>query len=185
MAATKLNAQQFADAVLSGSNADFVYLPQEANDILWTGIDPLYSSYEKWSKVVTLTNLLFGKHIGFIKETPDWLRAGCLFARICIQQCQDLKTKELLPDKVITRGKEDILPTYPYVYLGYARRCFNSGLGDHRGVEISRDDFRRCQKTYTGPIRSEHWKLCGDLADKMNTKGQELLENLPTADEDD
>jgi hypothetical protein len=183
MAATKSDVEQFADKVLSESKADFVYLPRKAQGKLGAGRDALYSRYANWSEVVILTSSLFGKNIGFTEDTPDWLRAGCLFARICIQQCQNLSTKELPGN--ITRGETIVGPTYPHEYLGYARRCFNSGLAQansYAGVEISRDDWSSCQgKMCIYPIQRPDWELCRRLAHHINTEGQKLLGNPPPA----
>ena len=181
MATTELNAQQFADEVLSDAKPDFVYLSNKAKTILWQNTtEPMKPHSEEWPNVVTLTNLLFRKDIGFAKETPDWPRAGCLYATICIQQCKKMSTKEL-PEPMFLNG-ELIIPTYPHEYLGYARRCFNSGFtqaGIYADVEISKDNWKKCQRSYPNPTRLPDLNLCKNLANTINTEGQRLLQNPP------
>jgi hypothetical protein len=159
---------------------DFIYLSRDAYIRLGTGSDPIYSRFEDWGKVVDLTDSLFGKGVvNFDKRQPLWLHAGILFTDICIEQCKR-QAHQPLPENT-RRGNDIISPTGPYEYLGYARRCFNTGLceaGSEEGVYISKEDWLACQRGYA-PVHNPDWGLCQSLAEGIKREGRMLLTSPP------
>lgn len=165
-------------------SSNLIYLSHDAFITLGTGSDPIYSRFENWDTTFRLIkSILPSQPIKIQKAQPSWSFAGALFAEICIRLCKEFEGKAVLElPEAIRRGSDFVSPNYPHLYLGYARRCFNSGLleaGSHACVSIDSEDWMNIQTTYSYPIRNGDWSLCQSIAERIQQEGCDLLQAPP------
>lgn len=150
----------------------------------------MYSTSEEWDRVVELTTILLGQDTAgtvtfqsFHQTSPNWLQAGFLFAEICIRMCKRQAGKAF-PETIWPNGRP-IDPTQPHDYLGYTRRCFNSGLcrmGSDSSISIPAKDWLKCQPSYS-PRGNPDLELCARLAEAMRREAYALFKNSQHTDE--
>lgn len=122
------------------------FLNQKAYITICRGMGDKYDYYASWEEVTELTNFIFQKKmLGEEEEDEDWQGAGRLFLALCIIRTERNPDPErgfsLLEQFPDPRAVRQVTAAH---YLGYALRCFNSGISD---VGISMDDqsWLRCQ----------------------------------------
>ena len=102
----------------------------------------MYSSYGKWKEVMKVTNTLFGKEV--FNQEQRWLEAGCLFVALSQYRAKlELDRGEPFPNEWM--NGRFLSPVKAYHYLGFARRCFNSGFKYPARVEIPPQLWMDCQ----------------------------------------
>lgn len=121
-----------------------VYFPdKDVLDTIYSGFDETNSWFGKWSEPVKVANALFGRAV-FDDCNEQWFGAGRLFIALCIYRATlEQNRGEPFPTECVD-GKT-LWPVSATIYLGFARRCFNSGLSWPTGVRISLQEWKTCQ----------------------------------------
>ncbi|KAI5456104.1 hypothetical protein BGZ63DRAFT_496627 [Mariannaea sp. PMI_226] len=145
-------------------NLDTVYFTdKDAYIKIGLGSDEAYSRFGKWSEVVKVVDALFKREV-FDKQRPQWLEAGCLFISLCIYRAT-LERKLGEPFRNVWMGGEILSPVRAVDYLGFARRCFNSGLPYPVCVRIPLEKWMNCQSDLG---------VCVSQAERLKTSALEL-----------